>query len=117
MATGKTDLVLHEGVILGHPGNSLAVSGGRIAAVGNFDTLKKSVGPRTHLIKLDGRTVAPGFIDSHIHFMEAAAASAALQVSRAHSIAELMLDLRTGASRAAPGNWLKAFGCDETLLN
>jgi len=117
MATGKTDLVLHEGVILGHPAsNSLAVSGGRIAAIANFDTLKKSVGPQTHLIKLGGRTVAPGFIDSHLHFMEAAAASASLQVSRARTVAELMLDLRTGASRTAPGNWLKAFGCDEALL-
>ena len=117
MAIGKADLVLHEGTILGHPASdSVAVSGGRIAAVGNFDQLKGLVGPRTHLVKLAGRAVAPGFIDSHLHFLEAAAASAGLQVSRARNLAELLLDLRTGAARTAPGNWLRAFGCDEALL-
>ncbi len=117
MAIGKADLVLHEGVILGHPtSDSIAVGGGRIAAIGKFDQLKELVGPRTRLVKLAGRAVAPGFIDSHLHFQEAAAAAAGLQVSRARNLAELLLDLRTGASRTAPGNWLRAFGCDEALL-
>jgi len=117
MVIGKTDLVLHEGIILGHPANdSIAISDGRIAAIGNFDQLKGLVRPRTHLVKLGGRAVAPGFIDSHLHFLEAAATAAGLQVSRARNLAEMLLDLRTGASRTAPGNWLKAFGCDEALL-
>src|SRR5271155_4626123 len=110
MVIGKTDLVLHEGIILGHPANdSIAISDGRIAAIGNFDQLKGLVRPRTHLVKLGGRAVAPGFIDSHLHFLEAAATAAGLQVSRARNLAEMLLDLRTGASRTAPGNWLKAF--------
>jgi len=117
MAIGKADLVLHEGIVLGHPASdSVAISAGRIAAVDNFEQLKPLVGPRTRLVKLGGRAIAPGFIDSHLHFLEAAAASAGLQVSRARNLAELFADLRAGAARTAPGNWLRAFGCDEALL-
>src|SRR5271170_3975813 len=69
VAPGKADLVLHEGLVLGHPGSdSVAISRGMIAAHGPFAELKPLVGPNTHLVKLAGRAVAPGFIDSHIHF-------------------------------------------------
>ena len=67
----KADLVLHEGVILGHPASdSIAVAGGTILALGPYSELKPLVGPRTHLIRLAGRVVAPGLIDSHLHFLE-----------------------------------------------
>ncbi len=117
MTGAKSDLVLHEGRILGHPqSDSIAVAGGRIMACGRYPELKTLVGPRTHLIPLGGRTVAPGLIDSHLHFLEAASAAAGVQVSRARGIRELLFELRQAAARTAPGNWLKAFGCDESLL-
>jgi predicted amidohydrolase YtcJ len=113
----KADLVLHEGLIHGHPGSdSVAITGGRIVTHGPFTELKAMVGPRTHLIKLGGRTVAPGFVDSHIHFFEAAAAATGLNVSRCRTIADLLADLRLAAGKTPPGNWLRAFGCDEALL-
>jgi predicted amidohydrolase YtcJ len=114
---GKCDLVLHGGTIYGHPGSdSIAIAGGRIAAHGPFSELKALVGPRTHLMKLGGRTVAPGLIDSHLHFMEAASVNGGVQVSKARNLGELLLELRAASLRTAPGNWLKAFGCDEALL-
>jgi predicted amidohydrolase YtcJ len=117
MSDAKSDLMLHEGRILGHPqSDSIAVSGGRIMACGRYAELKPLVGPQTHLIRLDGRTVAPGLVDSHLHFLEAASAAAGVVVSRARDIAELLRELRQAAARNAPGNWLKAFGCDEALL-
>jgi predicted amidohydrolase YtcJ len=116
-ATGKADLVLHEGLVLGHPGSdSVAISRGSIAAHGAFADLKPLVGPRTHLIKLAGRTVAPGFIDSHLHFREAAAAATGISVQRCRTIADLLADLRLAAGKTPPGNWMRAFGCDEALL-
>ncbi len=117
MSETKSDLVLHEGLITGHAdADSIAVGGGRIIACGRYADLKPLVGPGTHLIRLGGRTVAPGFIDSHLHFLEAASAAAGVQLSRARDIQELLLELRQAAARTAPGNWLKAFGCDESLL-
>jgi predicted amidohydrolase YtcJ len=117
MSGAKSDLMLHEGRILGHPqSDTIAVSGGQITACGRFAELKTLVGPQTHLIRLDGRTVAPGFVDSHLHFFEGASAAAGASVNRARNIQELLLELRQAAARSAPGNWLKAFGCDESLL-
>ncbi len=116
-ASGKADLVLHEGFVLGHPGSdSLAISRGEIAAHGRFADLKSLVGSSTHLIKLGGRTVVPGFIDSHIHFREAAAAATGVSVQRCRTVADLLADLRLAAGKTPPGNWLRAFGCDEALM-
>ncbi|MBF6568692.1 MAG: amidohydrolase family protein [Candidatus Binataceae bacterium] len=113
----KADLVLHEGRILEHPeSDSVAVAAGSIVALGPFNELKALVGPRTHLVRLAGRTVAPGFIDSHLHYLEAAAASSGVSLWRCHTIADLLAELRVAASKTPPGNWLRAFGCDETLL-
>lgn len=117
MALDKADLVLHEGMICGHPGSdSVAVGDGLILAHGRFADLKPLVGPRTHLVRLAGRAVAPGFIDCHQHFMEGAASAAGLSVGRCRTIADLLTDLRVAAGRTAPGNWLRAFGCDEALM-
>jgi predicted amidohydrolase YtcJ len=117
MALDKADLVLHEGVILGHPAsNSIAVAGGRILALGTFSEFKPLVGPRTHLVRLAGRVVAPGLIDSHIHFLEGASAAAGLSLWRCRQLDDLMAELRVAAGKTPPGNWMRAFGCDEALL-
>jgi predicted amidohydrolase YtcJ len=117
MALDKADMVLHEGVVSGHPGSdSIAVGDGVILAHGTFADLKPMVGPQTHLIRLAGRTVAPGFIDCHLHFMEGAAVANGLNVVRCRTIPDLLADLRLTAGKTPPGNWLRAFGCDEMLM-
>jgi predicted amidohydrolase YtcJ len=117
MAQEKADLVLHEGVILGHPASdSLAVAAGRILSHGPFGELKPLVGPRTHLIRLGGRALAPGLIDSHLHFLEGASAAAGLGMWRCRTLGDLLAELRVAAGKTPPGNWLRAFGCDEALL-
>jgi predicted amidohydrolase YtcJ len=118
MADEKADLVLHEGAVIGHRGSdSLAVSGQRILAHGTFANLKGLIGPRTHLIRLGGRTVAPGFIDSHLHFMEGASVTAGVSLTRCRTIPDLLADLRVAGGKTPPGNWFKAFGCDEALMH
>jgi len=116
MATDKADLVLHEGIVYGHPeSDSVAILEGEILAHGKFAELKSMVGPRTHLLKMAGRTVIPGFIDSHLHFMEGAAASTGLTI-KSRTINDLLPELRIGGAKSPPGNWLRAFGCDEALM-
>ena len=46
---------------------ALAVSGGRIAAVGSADEIKKYIGTETELIDMGGKLVLPAFVDSHMH--------------------------------------------------
>ena len=46
---------------------ALAVTDGRIAAVGATATLHRLIGPRTRVLELHGETVLPGFHDAHVH--------------------------------------------------
>ena len=60
--------------------------------------------------------VAPGFIDSHIHFREVSAAATGISVQRCRTVGDLLADLRLAAGKTPPGNWMRAFGCDEALM-
>ncbi len=51
---------------------ALAIQGGRIVATGGNDEIQKLKGPATRLIDVQGRTVIPGLIDNHAHYMRAA---------------------------------------------
>ncbi|HEY5618614.1 MAG TPA: amidohydrolase family protein, partial [Vicinamibacterales bacterium] len=52
--------------------SALAVREGKIVAVGRDDEIRKLAGPPTRTIDLQGRTVIPGLIDSHMHATRAA---------------------------------------------
>src|SRR5688500_17643226 len=47
--------------------SAMAVRGGRIALVGDDRAVSELAGPQTRRVDLGGRTVTPGFCDSHIH--------------------------------------------------
>ena len=117
MGSEKADLVLHHGIIWGHPGSdSVAISRGLILAVGRYDQIKSHIGPGTHMVRLGGHVLAPGFIDCHQHFIEGAAVATGLSLVRCRTIGDLLADLRIAAAKTPPGNWLRAFGCDEALI-
>ncbi len=66
------DLVLRGGQIFTADAartwaEALAVRGGRIVAVGGDRDVRPLIGARTRVIELRGRTVTPGFGDSHVH--------------------------------------------------
>jgi predicted amidohydrolase YtcJ len=46
---------------------AIAVRGGQIRAVGSAAEIDATVGPRTRVVELRGRTVLPGFQDAHVH--------------------------------------------------
>src|SRR3954469_21336799 len=50
---------------------ALSIHDGKILVVGTTSDIRKSAGPRTQVIDLQGRTVIPGLIDSHIHAIRA----------------------------------------------
>jgi len=70
--TEHADLVLTGGRIFTADGagswaRALAVRDGRLAAVGTDAAANSLAGPHTRVIDLRGRTVTPGFGDSHVH--------------------------------------------------
>ena len=50
---------------------ALAIQGERIVAVGSHVDIEEQIGPGTRVIDLGGRTVIPGLIDNHMHFIRA----------------------------------------------
>ncbi len=71
-AQQKADLILYNGKIVTVDSNfsmaqAVAISGNKIAAVGQDDEVLKLAGPNTSKIDLKGRTVIPGIIDTHRH--------------------------------------------------
>src|SRR3954452_16964334 len=51
---------------------ALAIRGERIVGVGRSADMEKLKGPNTQTVDLHGRTVIPGLIDNHAHFIRAA---------------------------------------------
>ena len=90
--------VLSGGEDLGSPG--VLISGGRIVAVGPEAT-KKARGTRCERLKLDGYTLAPGFVDLHTHgaagvdFVEASAEEfeTAMAHYLAHGVTSLLVSI------------------------
>lgn len=71
-AGAKADLILHGGRVWtiddARPtADAVAVTAGRISAVGLDGDVLSLAGPRTRRIDLRGRTLLPGFQDAHVH--------------------------------------------------
>jgi predicted amidohydrolase YtcJ len=71
---GSADLILRNGrIFTGDPARpqaaALAVSAGRITAVGNEADVAALAGPGTRVVNALGRRVIPGLNDSHIHLI------------------------------------------------
>src|SRR5688572_7949061 len=76
-AQRPADLVLTNGRLLTVDARdsivqAIAVTGGKIVAVGSNDGIKLHIGGATRIIDLRGRTATPGLIDTHVHFSAAA---------------------------------------------
>ncbi|MBM3135947.1 MAG: amidohydrolase, partial [Chloroflexi bacterium] len=70
----KADLILYNSLV--HTldeakprAQAVALYGGRIVAVGSNDEVRALAGRGTQKLDLAGRTVVPGFTDSHVHFL------------------------------------------------
>lgn len=76
-ATPTADAIFYGGDILTMDGNkpayveAVGVKDGKIAFVGNMVDAKQMIGKSTVMTDLQGKTLLPGFVDGHSHFMMA----------------------------------------------
>ncbi len=90
---------------------AVAVRDGKITEVGSNADIRKQAGPRTRVIDLQGRTVIPGFIDSHIHAIRAGQTfTTEVNWVGATSIAEAMKRIHDASLAKKPGSWLVVAG-------
>jgi len=90
---------------------AIAIREGKITAVGSNSDVRKQEGSRTRVIDLQGRTVIPGFIDSHIHAIRAGQTfTTEVNWVGATSIAEAMSRIHEASLAKKPGSWLIVAG-------
>ncbi len=102
---------------------AVVVVDGRIVMVGDYDEAEALSDSQTRWIDLDGKTLLPGFFDSHSHVTSAAAKLALVNADpppagTADAIGKIQAALRERLESAppAPGEWLIASGYDHSQL-
>ena len=87
--------------------SALAIREGKIVALGNDADIRRLAGPATRTIDVQGRTVIPGLIDSHMHATRAAMSfSTEVNWIGASSLADGLSRLHDASLKAKPGAWL-----------
>jgi predicted amidohydrolase YtcJ len=88
---------------------------GRILAVGTNDEVRRVGGQHTQLLDLRGRTMLPGFIDAHIHLLDAAHARNQID-ARTSTSEEQVADLvRARAMQTPVGGWILGGQWDKNI--
>jgi hypothetical protein len=102
---------------------ALAVKGGVIARAGSMAHVEELRGPDTEMVDLGGRTLVPGFIDGHAHFVQfgVQAVGAVLlappdgEVSTIDDLVAKLREFASGGDIHHTG-WVFGLGYDDALL-
>jgi predicted amidohydrolase YtcJ len=111
-------LIVNARIWSGDPANpraeAVAVEDDRIAAVGTEAEARGAVSREAAIIDVGGRTVLPGLIDAHNHYLATAEALASVSVRfpAVTSRADLTRVIGEVAEVTPPGRWIRAVGLD-----
>lgn len=90
---------------------ALAIKGERILAVGSNAEVEKHKGPLTRVVDLNHRTVIPGLIDNHAHYMRAAEYwDREVRLDGVTSHREALDLIKHKAAESKPGEWVVVLG-------
>ncbi len=115
--SASPDLVFTGGqVFTGDPGRpveraSVAVSGGRIAAVGADADVRELAGPHTVTVDLGGGLLVPGFQDAHVHPVQGGMERLTCDLSGSSTAPEYLEAVRSYAAVSPPdATWITGGG-------
>ncbi len=129
MATGIADRIYFGGDIItmddARPAaEAVATKDEKIIAVGSKDEVMACKGPATELIDLQGRTLLPGFLDGHSHFINAVRLGTWANVSsppagEVKTFADVIATLQAYKAKLGlkPGDWMMGYGYDVTAMD
>lgn len=125
----QPDAIYYNGSILTMAGSApsyseaLAIQGGKIVFVGNTDAAMQIKGGETKLIDLGGKTLLPGFIDAHSHYINSLLVANQCKLYAPPSgpgkdVPSILTELKQYASeRQIPkGELIIGYGYDDTVM-
>lgn len=115
----EADLVVFNGnIITMDPqkptATALAVKSYKVLAVGEEEEIVDLVPTAKRVIDLGGKTVIPGFIDSHTHLTSSGVKAAHVQLDKAGSLEEAVQFLKDAVPKYPKGEWILGYGWDES---
>ena len=120
-AAPANDIIFKGGTILtmndkAPRAEAIAIRGNRILAVGKLDEVQSAIGSGAQVVDLQGRTLMPGLIDPHMHFVFTAFEDW-IDVSpiTTPDYATVWSKLRKGVAEAKPGEWVRAQQFDASI--
>jgi predicted amidohydrolase YtcJ len=111
-AADAADLILHNGKVVTVDKRfsihqAIAVKDGRILKVGTTADVLKTKGERTEVIDLQGKTVLPGLIDSHVHPTDACMTEFDHPIPVMESIQDVLNYVKGRAAKLSEGEWIE----------
>src|SRR5690348_1753777 len=94
---------------------AMAVSEGRVLAVGADAEISKLKGKRTQVVDLGGLFVMPGFNDAHTHLASAGFGRMNVDLTGTRSLEEMQARIAKRVKTPQPGEWIGGRGWDHTL--
>lgn len=91
---------------------AVAIRGNRIAAVGTNADIGELVDDETRIIVGTGNMLVPGFIDTHVHFLDGGVSLASVQLRDAETPAKFTRRIGDFAAGLEPGEWILAGAWD-----
>ena len=94
---------------------AMAVRGQRIAFVGSTRNAKKLGGAKARIVDLGGKTVVPGFTDSHCHIFGIGEREMNLNFEGANTLDDFLAKVKARVAKTERGKWITGRGWIETF--
>ncbi len=86
---------------------AVSIRDGKFVMAGTNEDVKASVATGAEMIDLQGKTVVPGFIDSHNHMLWTALEKPKVSLAGTTSIADVLDIISDVCKSVGPGNWVE----------
>jgi predicted amidohydrolase YtcJ len=96
--------------------NWVFVSDGKIVDLGVDQDYEKYLKGNVETIFLDGKTLVPGFYDSHVHLVQTGLNTLGVDLSKAKSVEEVLKLIKAQAEITSSGEWISGMSLDESNL-